>query len=75
MKKIKILTENNEALELQVKSLTEKNMLKDNKIDELKQENKKVIDLIYETKALTYKTKEMLEGLIKIIIKTTYYQY
>ena len=40
---------------------------------ELKQENKKVIDLIYETKALTYKTKEMLEGLIKIIIKSYSY--
>ena len=38
-KKIKILTENNEALELRVKSLTEKNKLKDNAINELKQEN------------------------------------
>lgn len=38
-KKIKILTENNEALELRVKSLTEKNKLKDNEIDELKEEN------------------------------------
>ena len=40
---------------------------------ELKQENKKVIDLIYETKAITNKTKEMLEGLIKIIIKSYSY--
>ena len=38
-KKIKILTENNEALELRVKSLTEKNKLKDNELDELKEEN------------------------------------
>lgn len=38
-KKIKILIENNEALELRVKSLTEKNKLKDNEIDELKEEN------------------------------------
>ena len=38
-KKIKILTENNEALELRVRSLNEKNKLKDNEIDELKQEN------------------------------------
>ena len=38
-KKIKILTENNKALELRVKSLTEKNKLKDNEIDELKEEN------------------------------------
>ena len=38
-KKIKILTENNEALELRVKSLTEKNKLKNNEIDELKEEN------------------------------------
>ena len=38
-KKIKILTENNEALELRVRSLTEKNKLKDNEIDELKEEN------------------------------------
>ena len=36
-KKIKILTENNKALELRVKSLTEKNKLKDNEIDELKE--------------------------------------
>ena len=35
----KILTENNEALELRVKSLTEKNKLKDNEINELKEEN------------------------------------
>ena len=38
-KKIKILTENNKALELRVKSLTEKNKLKDNEIDELKEKN------------------------------------
>ena len=38
-KKIKILIENNEALELRVRSLTEKNKLKDNEIDELKEEN------------------------------------
>lgn len=38
-KKIRILNENNEALELRVKSLTEKNKLKDNEIDELKEEN------------------------------------
>ncbi len=38
-KKIKILTEINEALELRVKSLNEKNKLKGNEIDELKEEN------------------------------------
>ena len=46
-KKIKILTENNEALELRVKSLIEKNIKKDNEINELKEENNSLFEELH----------------------------
>ena len=42
-KKIKILIENNETLELRIKTLTEKNKLNYDEIDELKEENNSLL--------------------------------
>ena len=77
-KKIKILTENNKALELRVKSLTEKNKLKDNEIDELKEENNSLFaELNYFKSKFIRLIKFIKNRLFKLIIvrKDCYGQY